>query len=254
MNVPVLMYHSIRPPRSSGTATRFSIAAHTFRRQLAWLRASGHRAVTAEQACAAGARAMDCAITFDDGYADNFDVALPALRELGMTATVFALADFARARNWWDRGSADFARPLLSRAQLRALADAGICIGSHGISHQRLTQLPAAQARAELVDSKRALEDTLGRAVNAFAYPYGDVDARAKELVRDAGYTVAFSVNSGPLDTHADPFEVRRVFMGARADARYMTMKVRGIEKVMRCVTRALTRFTRGRSAPTRPA
>jgi peptidoglycan/xylan/chitin deacetylase (PgdA/CDA1 family) len=102
-------------------------------------------------------------------------------------------------------------RALLSAAQLRLLADEGMTIGSHTCSHARLTEVDADAAQAEIADSRRELEDLLGREVAHFAYPYGLFDPSVREMVVRAGYRSACSTRAGFNRPSEDPFLLRRL-------------------------------------------
>ena len=79
----------------------------------------------------------------------------------------------------------------MSWSQIRELDAAGVEIGSHSLSHPRLTGLDDKALQTELTDSRLALEDKLGKPVTSFAYPYGEFDRRVIESVIDSGYRCA---------------------------------------------------------------
>jgi len=81
----------------------------------------------------------------------------------------------------------------LSPEQLRTMAEAGMTIGSHSITHRRLTALPPDEAIAEIEGSKRQLEALLQRPVQWFSYPYGNFSKAVARAVQDAGYLGATS-------------------------------------------------------------
>jgi peptidoglycan/xylan/chitin deacetylase (PgdA/CDA1 family) len=147
------------------------------------------------------------ALTFDDGYADFYVNALPVLQHHDFTATLFVTT------GWLDDAGAFAAGcPLdrmLTSAQVRRIADAGIEIGAHSHSHAELDQLPAAQLERELADSKALLEDVTGRAVRTLAYPYGYSNRRVRAAVAANGYRYAAAVANraarSPLDPMASP-------------------------------------------------
>jgi peptidoglycan/xylan/chitin deacetylase (PgdA/CDA1 family) len=131
-------------------------------------------------------------ITFDDGYADFHEVALPVLERHGFPATVFV------STGWIDDAGAEAAgRPLdrmMSWRQIDEAAATGIEFGGHSHSHPQLDQLPPPVLRDELGRSKSLLEDRLGAPVTTMAYPYGYSSARVRREVRSAGYTTACAV------------------------------------------------------------
>ncbi len=103
--------------------------------------------------------------------------------------------------------------------QVRALADAGMIVGSHTRDHLNLARQTEADQTAALLDSRSTLERELGRDVSALAYPYGgpgDFTAATKRIAHEAGYRVAFSTTPTVNRPGAtDPFDVRRFFIGS---------------------------------------
>ena len=113
-------------------------------------------------------------LTFDDAYANFHEHALPALREAGFAATVFAVAGHVgRTNDWSEQGLSIPRLPLLDWPALRDVAAAGFEIGSHTFTHARLDRTPPDRLDYEIADSRRALEDGVGARVSTFAYPFG---------------------------------------------------------------------------------
>jgi peptidoglycan/xylan/chitin deacetylase (PgdA/CDA1 family) len=114
-----------------------------------------------------------------------------------------------------DDGSAPEAPvPMLRWPQVRAMADAGIAIGSHTVRHPVLTTIPAEEAAWELRESKRVIEAEIGRAVTLFAYPVGKREhysAGIMRLVADAGYAAALTTRPGSNARTEDRLELRRI-------------------------------------------
>ncbi|HZU39409.1 MAG TPA: polysaccharide deacetylase family protein, partial [Solirubrobacteraceae bacterium] len=199
--VPVLLYHRV----SEAAGDRFAVAPARFRAHLAAIRDAGRSPLTVSQLAAAlrGERELPqrpVAITFDDGYLDTPD-AVAALCEAGLSATVFITTGAV--------GRSDGIRA----AQIRELAALGSAVelGAHTVSHPRLDELPAVRARAEIAGSKRALEALAGRPINVFAYPHGAYDARARELVREAGFRCAAAVKNALSHAGDDPWAIARM-------------------------------------------
>jgi peptidoglycan/xylan/chitin deacetylase (PgdA/CDA1 family) len=191
----VLMYHSVGSQAVGDTLGLYGIAPDLFDKHMATL-ASGvaGRAVTLAEGMAAGAPPC-ISVTFDDGYRDNWRIAAPVLQKYQIPFTVFVCTGFMQDR------SGNF----LSPAEVRELASmSGVTIGSHGATHTPLTALDDRALREELVKSKSALENIIGRAVDAISYPHGAVDRRVREAAAAAGYTIGacsrFDINSPGRD------------------------------------------------------
>lgn len=207
----ILMYHAVTPG-DAPPPWPWAVSMRRFREQLDFLVAEGY--VTPTQRELAKARPEQLAsrsavLTFDDGYADNL-AACDELRKRGLRASWFIVTgSIGREPAWPDDG-----RPgqrLLNAIELRRMHEAGMEIGSHTVSHARLTEVDATRLRHELTDSKTALEDLLGHAVESFAYPYGASDARCAEAVREAGYTAACTTRTGWALRGNSPFLLRRL-------------------------------------------
>ena len=147
--------------------------------------------------------------TFDDGYANFAEHAWPALQEYGWGAALFPVAAYVGKESRWD-STWPRARHLGWR-QLRQLAQEGVEIGAHTMTHPFLTRLPSEAARAEIADSKKALEDGTGRAVRLFAYPYGDVSDAVARMAEEAGFEAAYTMNPFAPNGAADRFELPRM-------------------------------------------
>lgn len=212
--VPILMYHEVARP--ADTASPLAVPPASFADQLAALAGDGFSTVTAATLAAAWAGQASlperpAVITFDDGFADFHQAALPVLAEHGFTATVFVTTGWIE-----DAGTAPpAARPrpgrMLSWQQLLESAAAGIEIAAHSHTHPQLDQLPAAQLAEELSSSKRLLEDRLGVPVPGMAYPFGYSDGGVRRAVHAAGYRYACAVANGIACPGSDRFALPRL-------------------------------------------
>ena len=211
-SIPVLMYHRILDQPAASSSHGIWVTAAQFERQLQSLRTRGFQTITfRDYARFLRAEAQlphrPIVLTFDDGYEDNYTVALPLLQKFGCRAVVFAVTD-ERRTNFWDAGKPS--ATLLSTTELRELDRSGMEIGSHTVTHPNLTLIPRDESRRELQNSKEKLEQLLGSEVVSFAYPYGALSASAKELAEEAGYRFAVAADSGSPIFYHDFFEIRR--------------------------------------------
>jgi peptidoglycan/xylan/chitin deacetylase (PgdA/CDA1 family) len=202
-----LMYHAISNQKSTWP---WAITLAQFGEHLDILQRYGWTTVThRELETPSALPPRSVAITFDDGYADNYP-AFQALAERGMKASWYIVSnDIGGLARWAIKPEPSL--PLLSVTQLREMAAAGMSIGSHTCSHYPLTKADKVTLNHEVGDSKKALEDLLGQDVVDFAYPYGLFDDNAVEAVRAAGYKMAFTTLPGWTARDSDAYRLRRV-------------------------------------------
>jgi peptidoglycan/xylan/chitin deacetylase (PgdA/CDA1 family) len=207
--VPILTYHSLD---DSGSV--ISVAPAAFRAHMQSLRDKGFSGIALGRLLdgwegRASLPARPVVLTFDDAFRNFAEAARPILDAARFGATVFAVAGRCGGTNEWPGQLARVPRlPLLSAAELRELAAAGFEIGSHGLTHAALDGLPPAEAEREVVGSKRALEDSLGRSVELLAYPYGRSGAGVRALAAAhyrASCGVEMAVARAAHDRHALP-------------------------------------------------
>jgi peptidoglycan/xylan/chitin deacetylase (PgdA/CDA1 family) len=186
-----------------------------FEAQLRYLSQAGFRAATMDEWAAAmhyrkPLPGRCVIITFDDAYADFNDHALPLLRKYGFTAHVFVPVSFIGQHNAWEHDDS----PRLSIVDwegLDAMAEAGVVIGAHSLTHLPMTGLTRDQVRREAVQSKQVLESRLRRPVSFFAYPHGDNDPIVQRHVAEAGYTLAVTTRYGRAAFHDAPMALPRI-------------------------------------------
>jgi len=130
-------------------------------------------------------------ITFDDGFADNLWFALPVLKKFNISGVVFLTVGYIGTEKIFPRYNSYEKDRFLKWNEVRELVKEGIEIGSHSLTHPRLTQIPLKEVKREIEDSKKIIEDKTGKEVKYFCYPYGDFNKRIMEIVEKAGYELA---------------------------------------------------------------
>lgn len=227
-----LCYHSIAPrgPRY------LTIAAELFERQLALLRRRGFRGgdLAALNELGEGRRpaAPTAFLTFDDGFHDNFETALPLLREYGFSAFVFVLPPLLEAGGAlaWPEMRDDLSRhPETMRSVdwplLGQMKEGGFEVGSHTLSHAHLPRLGAEELREELSQSRAAIKERLG-GCDTLAYPFGEWSPGVAAAAAECGYRYAFTLPTVTGQRRATPLTIPRVNVDYRDDERRFAAKL----------------------------
>ncbi|MGH9882960.1 MAG: polysaccharide deacetylase family protein [Pyrinomonadaceae bacterium] len=214
MSAPFLLYHKIAevPPdariRGSYTPPR------RFARQMAFLKREGVTFYTASEMIEYF-RAHNAfppnglAITFDDGWKDNYESAFPILREFGIKATIFLITSCIGKISGKAQSEGENRRAHLSAEDILEMSQHGIEFGSHTLNHKLLHQVSTSEIEFEVVESKRQIESLLNKPCKTFAYPGGHLTPGARRLVEDVGYAAAFTTIYGATD-HLDLFALNR--------------------------------------------
>ena len=204
-DVRVLCYHSVR--------SRVRFAAH-----MELLAERGYAVISLRQfsewlSGAALCPASAVLLTFDGGYGNQLENAVPVLDALKFPATFFPIS-----------GDLDDPDSAITRRDLAALAAVGHTIGCHTHTHPDLTALRSDALEREVIGSKAILEDALGQAIEAFCYPYGARNSAVASAVRRAGFSIAFTIDLGGVGPRDDPYQLNRIaVLGEPGPAEFST-------------------------------
>ena len=209
--VPIAMYHSVNPEASAGNM--LAIKTETFERQMRFLKMNHYNVMPLESLAALIRERKKIppkaiSITLDDGYKDTYIYAFPILKKYNLPAAVFIITN--------EVGRSD----RLSWDEIKEMRDSGIItFGSHTLGPQPLINFKSEEeVRKQIFDSKKILEERLGRRVNAFSYPEGRFNAKIKQLVMDAGYKLAVATNPGKKFANDDVFALKRLRISANGN------------------------------------
>lgn len=213
--IPILMYHQIGEPAARGTPYRgLTVHPRDFRRQMLWLRRLGYRGLSMAQLMPylrGEKQGKVVGITFDDGYCNVLENAVPVLEDCGFHATNYFVARQLGGSNVWDHGEGVPPSPLMDASEIRAWTAAGHEVGSHTLNHPVLPGISPELAANEIRDSRDVLEQITGTPVTAFCYPYGKFTPALADCVRDAGYDSATTTARGLARNDDDLFALPRV-------------------------------------------
>lgn len=212
--VPVLMYHSVNP-RSDYALRKLIVSPQSFERQMRFLKENNYNVVTLEELGELLGKKKKLppktvAITFDDGYRDNYTYAFPVLKKYNLPATIFVIIN-------------EIGRPQGDRLgweEIKQMQASGlVTIGSHTLSHAWLPDpLSDDSLRSEIFGSKALLEEKLGKAINCFSYPGGRFNKHIRNLVQQAGYRVAVATNPGKKYPSDDLLALKRLRISPSCD------------------------------------
>lgn len=229
MKIPILMYHQIDKPPKRGTALRgLIVAPSSFGWQMRLLRWMGFQGLSMrdlEPYLKGEKQGKVVGITFDDGYQNNLDNALPILLKNGFTATCYAVSNMIGGTNLWDKGKVA-EKPLMTLENWRTWRDAGMDIGSHTRTHADLTAISIESARNEIADSKRELEEAIGCNVGHFCYPYGLFYQEHCDYTKQAGFITAATTRRGRVKIGDELSALRRVLIARSTNIFLFLLKI----------------------------
>ena len=204
--VPILCYHNIGPQ----TRGRLVLSASAFEEQMRYLKREGYHVITLREFLEFASLKRQLprktlVLTFDDGWKSFKEYAYPLLKELGFPATLFIYTDFIGAR------------PALSWAELKDLAQEGVDVQAHSKTHEDMRRKPtesedeyARRMQSELVQPFTVFQQRVGRTPRILAYPYGSHDEGVQKRVREAGYVAALDVRRQGNASFTPPLAIHR--------------------------------------------
>jgi peptidoglycan/xylan/chitin deacetylase (PgdA/CDA1 family) len=216
--IPILMYHSISSHASKGFRPCI-VTPEAFEKHLAYLEQHHYTSVTVTQLIQAMTGDVNTlsprsvVLTFDDGYADFYTSALPALQRHGFNATLYIATAFVEGTSRWLQKVGEGDRPMLSWAQLDEINSSGIECAAHTHTHPELDMLPPSAARDEIVRSKELLESHLGQRISSFAYPYGFYSSRVMHIVSESGFDSACAIGRKMSSLHDNAYALARLMI-----------------------------------------
>ncbi|MEW6101642.1 MAG: polysaccharide deacetylase family protein [Candidatus Omnitrophota bacterium] len=211
--VPILMYHQL--VSVSNPKYKLAVSADSFDRQMSFLRKYHYNVLSLEELGEMITKKKKIppktvAITFDDGYKDTYTLAFPILKKYNIPATLFIIVNEVE-RIQGDR---------VSWQDIKEMQASGlVIIGSHTIGPEPLVNIKSEQEiKRQIFDSKKILEEKLGRKVNTFSYPEGLFNPAIRKMVIKAGYKVAVATNPGKNYPDDDIFALKRLRVSPTSD------------------------------------
>jgi len=202
--VPIMMYHHVADvtlPRAD------TVSPNNFESHLQFLKKHNYNIISFDHYVEQASRGKSfpyktVVITFDDGYKDNYTQAFPILDKYGFTATFFvAPGDIAN----------DQKNIYMNFEELKEMIQAGMSVGSHGMTQAYLPKMSQEKQDSEIFASKKKLENILGIPICHFAYPIGGFNRSIKKRIYQAGYKSASTTNRGYDKYNKDMYEINRI-------------------------------------------
>jgi len=204
MVVPVMMYHSI----SNQPGNNLCVPPDIFEKQLQEMLDLGYEPITATEYYQAMVYNQPLPekpilLTFDDGYVDNYTQLFPILKKYQVKATIFPITGLVNEHP-----------NFLTIDQIKEMDQSGLVeFGSHTKNHVYLAQTDRKKINYELVESKRFLEENLGKPIRIFCYPYGDYSPTVIEEVKKVGYVLAFTIEEGGATFFNQQYSLDRYYI-----------------------------------------
>ncbi len=222
VKVPILTYHHVRDVLlvADRSDIEFSVSPKSLEEQLSYLHDKGFQTLSLNDLAASFENReplppKSVILTFDDGFRDFYTNAFPLLKKYNMRAVSFYVVGYSKFPGYMDT------------QMLREIHNSGLVdVQAHSMSHLMLTKLTPEEQRSEIFESKRILEEILSKKVNYFAYPYGDFDQNIINLVREAGYKLAFGTLPGDILRKSDYLSLPRLAVTGFDDLKRFSQKL----------------------------
>ncbi len=206
--VPALMYHHVAelPGDASETQRNWTVSPAAFAEQLQYLASEGWHSIAPAEFAAYAAEGRPLPpkpviITIDDGNRDIYTTAYPLIMETNLRPVLYVIPSHMSYGGYFTWEMA------------RELAGQGMTIGVHTLSHIALRGESIDVLQQEIGESRRIVEEELGQAVDSFCYPFGSYDENTIAILRENGYTTAFTLNGLPYQPRDDPYRLNRLLV-----------------------------------------
>ncbi|WP_256257476.1 MULTISPECIES: polysaccharide deacetylase family protein [unclassified Paenibacillus] len=215
VSIPVLNYHSIgKKPGSTIVLDPELLAA-----QMAYLHQEGYTPLTLsafqqilEKKLERPAKPV--LLTFDDGYADNYELAMPILKQYAFPATLF-MSPGAVGDPFY-----------ITWEQAKEMKEAGWDIQPHGMTHPRMSKLSRDKQRHEIQEASRLIEEELGVKPDVFCYPYGDFNKDTLAILKELGFRYAFTIEQGRAASDQEPLQLKRIYVNGQDSLKQWAKKL----------------------------
>ena len=204
----VLLYHACDQTGFPGMPRRLNMPPDRLERQFVWLKKKGYSFFTASELVNLGpvsGKMKPICITFDDGFEDNYVYLFPLLKKYQIKVSLFAAQQ-----------SVFPGKPMLNESQIKEMSDSGLVeFGGHTQTHLNLNEAETSVAEAEIRANKQWLEKVTGKPCVSFAYPAGKYTERDVLILKQLGFTSAFTCERA-IRPVSDPFQIPRLYVNGK--------------------------------------
>ena len=212
----IMMYHMISEQAKNAKKSGLRVSPEMFEKQLKYFKENGWTFIKMSELKNYEDDNKVVAITFDDGYLDNYTQALPLLKKYDACATLYLVID--RHQNDWSikknprHNTGVLANEdKLTDEHIKEMLDSKIFeLGGHTITHPFLPKTPINDKQYEMIECKTILEETYNTKVSSFAYPFGIYNEEDVEIIKNSGFESAVTTNEGVVEENS-LYELKRI-------------------------------------------
>ncbi len=151
-------------------------------------------------------------LTFDDGHKNNYSESLPILKKYNFPATIFLSTGFVG--DYYFSKSQNIKFKMLTWHKIKEMHDSGLIdFEPHGVNHLKLGKIPLEEAEQEITESKKTIEEKLGKECRFFAFPHGSYNKEVIEILKRNGFLAGLTVEEKFVKPDADLMEIPRIFV-----------------------------------------
>lgn len=214
LKIPILMYHSIEKMPKSTVMRSLHVPPKRFYFQILLLKLLGYQGLSIRKLqpyLSGNKKGKVVGLTFDDGYKNNLINAGPILKKFNFSATCYIVSKKTGKSNEWDLDAEVTQSKLMNNEEIQQWLDLGMDIGAHTQNHVNLNEVSLEVAKEEVYRSKSDLEALFKINVVDFCYPFGQFNENIIELVKNAGFASATTMNRGKASEESNMLKLPRI-------------------------------------------
>ncbi|MGL6063955.1 MAG: polysaccharide deacetylase family protein [Fusobacteriaceae bacterium] len=213
-SIPILMYHQFVNKKNEGGKIKLFVTKKTLELHLIILKFLGYITITFDDLEKLNLKGKSnkkyIILTVDDGYVDNYEILFPLLKKYNMKAVIYMITGVTYNK-WTHENMGENKFYLLNRTQIKEMSESGLVeFGGHTLTHPSMLEISSEEIKHEVATNKNNLEEITGKRIISFAYPYGHLSERIKNIIVECGYKFAVSTDTGTGIIEDDFYDIRR--------------------------------------------